>query len=99
MSIVGSLFANLFPDFPSVLRRFSPRSTQSFGRLQDKDVPPAPAARRIGEILKREVIRSQLPLEKLLSNGRRRLPQPLGRSPSRNTSSSSPARSGSAPGP
>lgn len=99
VSIVSSLFANLFGDFPIVLRRFAPRSTRSFGRLRDKDVPPPLAARRIGEILKRELIRSQLPLDELLSNGRLRLPQLLGRSPSRNTSSSSPARSGSAPGP
>ncbi|MBN8188065.1 hypothetical protein JF540_15335 [Salipiger thiooxidans] len=47
MTIVSRLFANLFRDFPSVLRRFRPRSTQSFGRLQDKDValPPRRPAR------------------------------------------------------
>ena len=99
VSIVSSLFANLFRDFPIVLRPFRPRSTRSFGRLRDKDVPLPLAARRIGEILKREHICSLLPLDELLSNGRWRLPQLLGRSPSRNTSSSSPARSGSAPGP
>ncbi|NIY96044.1 hypothetical protein HC022_07225 [Salipiger sp. HF18] len=99
VSIVSSLFANLFRDFPIDLRRFRPRSTRSFGRLRDKDVPLPLAARRIGEILKRELTCSQLPLDELLSNGRWRLPQLLGRSPSRNTSSSSPARSGSAPGP
>lgn len=47
MSIVGNLFADPFRDFPSVLRRFRPLSTQSFGRPQDKDVPPSLAARRI----------------------------------------------------
>ncbi|WP_289151949.1 hypothetical protein [uncultured Salipiger sp.] len=66
MSIVGNLFADPFRDFPSVLRRFCPRSTQSFGRLQDKDVPPPPPP---GAILKRELIRSLLPRDELLSNG------------------------------
>ncbi|MHA7869301.1 MAG: hypothetical protein ACX93U_17575 [Salipiger thiooxidans] len=47
VSIVSSLFANLFHDFPIVLRRFRPRSAQSSGRPQDKDVPPSLAARRI----------------------------------------------------
>lgn len=70
VSIISSLFANLFRDFPIVLRPFRPRSTQSFGLLQDKDVPLPLAARRISEILKREFIRSQLPLDELLSNGR-----------------------------